>query len=459
MRDLAFLGAWLLLIPIAIGGVDVAVMLWAWTSLLAPNDVLFGVSVDVPFAKVAAILTCALLVFRRNSVTFRLGYTGWLLLLLAAGAIISQSFTVMLDPGPGWDLCEKYLKILALSLVVLWIITDRLKIHGLLLVICLGIGYIAVDEGLKFLLSGSGHKVLGSPSIGDNNQVALDVLLIIPLLQYLYGSAASRALRIVCIATIVLCVVTVIATFSRGGFAGLLIVALGSVLASRRKGLNSVLLAIAVLVGAASIGADWTQRMTTVQDAGDDSSFMGRVIAWKVSTALAIERPFLGGGFHAIQHAEVWRSQGPNFSELGFVPTDPQGIAPRAAHSIYFEVLGDLGFTGLACFLLLLAGAWYQAGLVRRLVKRSRRADLVWAADLAMKLRVSLCAFMVSGGLLSAAYYDIDYLLVGLVAALLFVVQNALKEQPADAAVSRPQLTGAKARPVPAFARQPQRLS
>lgn len=450
MRDLVFLASWLVLVPLVIGGADLAVMLWAWTSLLAPNDLLFGIGVMVPFAKVAAILACLLLVFRRGAVQFRLGPTGYLLLALAAGAILSQSLTVMSDPEPGWDLCQKYLKILALALMTLWVITDRLRIHGLLFAICLGIGYIGVDEGAKFLLSGSGHKVLGSPSIGDNNQVALDVLLIIPLLQYLYSTAASRVLRLACGGAILLGVVTVIATFSRGGFLGLVIVGIGSVLAGRRKVLSGALLAVALLVGGAFIGSDWTARMTTVQDATDDSSFLGRVMAWKVSTALALERPFLGGGFHAIQHPEVWRSQAHNVAAFDFIPTDAQTEFPRAAHSIYFEVLGDMGFMALACFVALLAFAWHEAGVVRRLVRRSGRADLAWAADLAMKLRVSLAAFIVSGSLLSAAYYDIDYLLIGLISALRFVVTRALKEQQATANVPK-RVAASRA---PALARQ-----
>ena len=103
--------------------------------------------------------------------------------------------------------------------MVLWTITDRLRVHGLLLAICLGIGYIGVDEGAKFILSGSGHKVLGSSSIGDNNQVALDVLMVIPLMQYLYSTAASRFMRLAYAGGgILLSVIAVIATFSRGGF-------------------------------------------------------------------------------------------------------------------------------------------------------------------------------------------------------------------------------------------------
>lgn len=443
MRDLAFVASWLVLLPLSFRGAQFGMLLWAWTSLLAPNDILYGIGASVPFAKVAALPTVLQLLFRRDpGIRFRLDRTGILLLGLAVAAVVAQAASPMLDASAGWDLCQQFLKILALALVVLWCVTDRMRVHALLMVICLGIGYIAVDEGIKFILSGSGHKVLGSPSIGDNNQVALDVLMILPLLHYLHGSAASRPLRVACLGTALLGAVTVVATFSRGGFVGLLIVAAGSVASSRRKLLAIPLLACGLLAGAVLVGSDWTARMQTVQDANSDDSFLGRTQAWKVSLGVALDHPLTGGGMHAIQHGEVWGTQARNFQMLDFVPSLPLGSFPRAAHSIYFEVLGDMGFTGLGLFLLLMAVAWRDAGLIRRLVRRSGQPELDWAARLAGHLRLSLLAFMVSGGLLSAAYRDVDYLVVGLLAATRLIVRRALQDEtaplPAGTRHSRP---------------------
>ncbi len=442
MRDLAFVASWLVLLPLSFRGAQFGVLLWAWTSLLAPNDILYGLGASVPFAKVAALPTVLQLLFRRDpGIRFGLDRTAILLLGLGAASLLAQAASPMLDASAGWDLCEQFLKVLALALAVLWCVTDRMRVYALLMVICLGIGYIAVDEGIKFILSGSGHKVLGSPSIGDNNQVALDVLMILPLLHYLHGTAASRPLRVACIVTALLGAVTVIATFSRGGFVGLVIVAVGSVAVSRRKSLAIPLLACSLLAGTVLVGSDWTARMQSVQQADSDDSFMGRVQAWKVSLGVALDRPFTGGGMHAIQHGDVWGTQARNFQMLDVVPSLPLGTFPRAAHSIYFEVLGDLGFTGLGLFLLLIVSAWRDAGLIRRLVRRSGRSDLDWAARLAGHLRLSLLAFVVSGGLLSAAYRDVDYLLVGLLAATRLIVRRAVGEavrQPAGAHGPRP---------------------
>ncbi len=432
MRDLAFVASWLVLLPLSFRGAQFGVLLWAWTSLLAPNDILYGIGTSIPFAKVAALPTLLQLLFRRDrGIRFGLDRTAILLLALGAAAIVAQAASPMLDAAAGWDLCEQFLKILVLALAVLWCVTDRMRVHALLMVVCLGIGYIAVDEGIKFILSGSGHKVLGSPSIGDNNQVALDVLMILPLLHYLHATAVSWPLRVACVGTALLSTITVIATFSRGGFVGLLIVGIGSVVISRRKSLAVPLLACGLLAGTVLVGSDWTARMQTVQQADSDDSFLGRIQAWKVSLGVALDRPLTGGGMHAIQHGDVWGSQARNFQMLDVVPSLPLGAFPRAAHSIYFEVLGDMGFTGLGLFLLLMASAWRDAGLIRRLVRSSGHPELDWAARLAGHLRISLLAFMVSGGLLSAAYRDVDYLVIGLLAATRLIVQRSVRDEAA----------------------------
>lgn len=446
MRDLAFIAAWVVLLPLVFrGGAHLGVLLWTWTSLLAPNDVLYGAGVSVPFSKLAAIPALVLLVTGRGGgMQIRFNRTTWIVAGLALVGLISQSMTVMADPAPGWELFQKYIKILLLCAIVTWTMRDRLRIHALLFAICLGLGFTGVGEGAKFLLSGGGHKVLGTASTGDNNQVALDVLLMLPMLQYLYATARTRLLRLGCLGGGLMTVICVIATASRGGFAGLLIVAVATVLTSRRKLQGLLLIAAMGLVGSQLVSDDWTARMNTIQTAAeDDDSFLGRVTAWKVATAEAVARPLTGGGFHAAQHGEVWFRYGADIGWLDAIPSAPIEYL-HAAHSIYFEILGDLGFPGLLLFLLLFWFAWVDAGRVRAIVRRSGRTDLAWAATLALKLRVSILVFMVCGGLLSAAYYDIEYLVVALLTVLRDLVEREVREpRSADGSIAaRPVAAG-----------------
>ena len=83
------------------------------------------------------------------------------------------------------------------------------------------------------------------------------------------------------------------------------------------------------------------------------------------------------------------------------------------AHSIYFEVLGEHGFVGLALYLALGWFAWRSCTQVRREAK-SRPGGL-WLADLVRMLQVSLVGYASSGAFLGLAYFDLYYHLVALV--------------------------------------------
>lgn len=451
MRDLAFVAAWVVLLPLALrSGAQLGVVLWAWTSLLAPNDVLYGLGAGLPYAKIAAGLTLGLMLAGRGGgIRMRWDASVLLMIALALWGIASQSMGVAADPTDGWDLCQKYVKVLLLGVVVTGVMRDRLRLHALLLAICLGIGFTGLGEGAKFLLSGGGHKIEGTASTGDNNQIGLDVLLIIPLLYYLHATARQRPMRVVCIAVMGMCAVCIIATASRAAFMGLALLGVVYVLSSRRKVLGLLTVTLISIAGSQLVSDAWVNRMNTIQSAEEDDSFMGRVGAWKVSAALALHRPLVGGGFHAIQHVEVWGANVGDAGQLDWFGTPPP-LVQHAAHSIYFEMLGDLGFGGLALFVALFAVAWRNAAKVRRLVRRSLRPDLAWAGSLAGALQASVLVFLVGGSMLSAAYYDIDYLLVAMLAVLRDLVERTLREPaPTSARADVPALAPARAQAAP----------
>jgi len=175
---------------------------------------------------------------------------------------------------------------------------------------------------------------------------------------------------------------------------------------------------------------EWYERMNTIETYDEDSSAQGRINMWWMAWNLANDRIF-GGGF------EFWRVQ--MFS--GYAP-DPTNI--RAAHSIYFQVLGDHGWVGLILFLSLLGLTWLRCSAVMRMAKQ--QADATWARDLAAMLQVSIVAYMSAGAFLGLAYFDYIYHVIALA-----VVVYALLTRPQVASVaisgSRAQQSATDPRP------------
>jgi probable O-glycosylation ligase (exosortase A-associated) len=331
---------------------------------------------------------------------------------LVVVGLVSASFSLT-NLAENWYLFGKLAKIVVLALVLTVVLNTRRRLHGLVLATALGLAFNGADEGLKVLLTAGGHHVLGISTLGDNNAFALAMLMCMPLLLYLYNTSAHPVTRFALMAGEVLCGVAVVGTFSRGGFLGLLTFALGLVALNRNKLRNLALVAAGGLVLLYFAPVEWFQRIDTIGKAQVDSSFMDRVTAWKVSTLIALDRPFFGGGFHAVQDTTVYHHFGEQLERLAFIPGAPLRPLGMAAHSIYFEVLGDLGFTGLTLFLAMLVFAFLACSAIRKRARQYR--DMEWMSDLAGMLRLSMIVYMVAGAALSFAYFEGVYVIVALV--------------------------------------------
>lgn len=456
MRDLGFALVWLALLPVSLVSAYVGVLLWVWVALIAPNDMLFGFMSGVPFNKVVALPAIGLAIFGRQRKDAYLDGTLVVVALLALSATVSWLNPIIANDS-ATDLYIKLLKEIALVFVISVVMIKREHLHLMALIIALALGFLATKEGLISLLTAGGHKIIGSVSIGDNNSLATALLMIIPLLFYLYLHSAVRAVRVSVLVVLGLSVVTVIMTFSRGGFVGLLVLGGYMVKNSKNKFGAVFLVILAGILIYAFAPAAWFSRLDTIETADNDSSFMGRVVAWKISWLIAMDHPLFGGGMHAVQQPFVWDFYKPFLYKLDFVTTPPADVIPHAAHSMYFEVLGDLGFIGLALFLSMLALAFWNC---RQTYRMSRQhPSLAWAADLARMMQISLVVYIVTAAALSMAYFELIYIMVALTSRCRRTVRLSLET---DALELPDQLSiRAHARPVltrrPALSRMPGR--
>ena len=174
----------------------------------------------------------------------------------------------------------------------------------------------------------------------------------------------------------------------------------------------------------------WAERMDTINTYEEDSSAMGRLNAWRMAWNLARDR-FPGGGFDV--------SDGAIFARYAPNPMDV-----HAAHSIYFQALGEHGFVGLLIYLALGIATWRTASAIIRLTRG--KAELRWALGLATMSQASLIGFAVGGAFLSLLYFDMPYYLMAALIATRIVVERALRA---------PVPTPRQAKPGTAVAEQP----
>jgi probable O-glycosylation ligase (exosortase A-associated) len=434
VRDLVFMAFFVAYLPAVIRFPHIGAMLWAWLSFCSPEEYLFGFMTALPLSKIVAALTLVSLLLQRDARRPYIDAAMACMLGLVLIGLVSASFS--LSPLPeNWYLFGKLAKIVVLAFVLTVVLNTRRRLHGVVLATALGLAFNGADEGLKVLMTAGGHHVLGLSTLGDNNAFALAMLMCMPVLLYLYNTSAHPLTRFVLMSGEVLCGVAVIGTYSRGGFLGLLTFALGLVALNRNKLRNFALVAASGVVLLYFAPVAWFDRIDTIGQAQTDSSFMDRVTAWKVSTLIAMDRPLIGGGFHAVQDTTVYRKFGQELeTQLTFIPGAKLREFGMAAHSIYFEVLGDIGFVGLALFVAMLVLSLITCARIRRQAKA--HPDMMWMSDLAGMLRLSIIVYMVAGAALSFAYFEGVYVLV----ALLSVTRHMQAVELAKRAVAEPEV-------------------
>jgi probable O-glycosylation ligase (exosortase A-associated) len=204
----------------------------------------------------------------------------------------------------------------------------------------------------------------------------------------------------------------ILGTQSRGAFLGGAAMAALLWLKSRNKLVLLVIMLLIVPALLVFMPESWHAKMGTIQTYEEDSSAMGRIVAWQFAMELASQR-LLGGGFGCFT-PEAYLAFAPELVAVGGKYQD--------AHSIYFQVLGNHGFIGLIIYVALLLATWRHASGLMRLAKPV--PHLKWAYDLSGMCQVSLIGFMVAGAFLGLAYFDLFFALVALV-----VIARSLAEQ------------------------------
>jgi len=397
-------------LPLIFRNPVVGVLMWVWISVMSPHTQGWGMATRFPFAYVIALCTFASMVFSRASMA--LPWTPPLAALLAfiVWMNITLPFSIFLQAS--FDQWARVMKIMVMNFVVAMLVKSRADIRRLIWVLTGSLGYYGIKGGLFTLRNGGGQRVWGPSGtfIGDNNALALALIMAIPLMYFLYESSTRALLRRLLIAAMLLCALAALGSYSRGGL--LAIGAMCSFLWLKSR--NKLAVGAALLAAAPALllfmPEEWTARMDTINDYQSDASAQGRLNAWSMAWHLACDRIF-GGGFE-IYEPSVFARYAP----------DPLDV--HAAHSIYFQVLGEHGFIGLALYLLMGALTWRLAARIVALAAPVQ--ELRWASDLATMIQVSLVGFAVGGAFLSLVYYDLPYYLMCALVATYVQVRNRL---------------------------------
>jgi putative inorganic carbon (HCO3(-)) transporter len=393
MRDL-------LIVMLVIAGAAMAlkrpwigVMLWTWLSIMNPHKYAWGFAVNAPLAMIAALSTLiGLLVTQERQSPFK-GAPVWFLATFTVWMTIS--WLVGVDPAGDQALWDRSIKIFLMTFVALALLNNKYQIMAFVWVTVGSLAILGAKGGLFTVITGGNYLVWGPSGsfIEDNNAFALALIMTIPFLHFLQLQVQGKWVRHGLSATMLFCTAAALGSHSRGAL--LALIAMGAMFwwRSRHKAVMGVLIMVLALALAPMMPEHWWSRMETIQTYQEDGSAMGRINAWIVAWEVAKDR-FFGAGM-SYQHPDFFYAYGVYETTV------------RAAHSNYFQVLGNHGFIGLGLFLFIGFTTYYTAGWLRKHTRDIPEAK--WTADLGAMVQVSLVGYAVGGAFLSLAYFDLPY--------------------------------------------------
>lgn len=393
MRDILIVGIVLLGAVAALRHAWIGVMLWTWLSIMNPHRYSYGFAYDAPLAAIAFCATAAGLLMSRDRASPFQSNSAVLLVIFMVWVSLSTVFG--LEPSEDYWQWNKVMKVDVMILVALVLLSSKKHILALTWVATGSLALLGAKGGLFTLMTGGNFRVWGPPGsfIEDNNEFALSLVMTIPLLRFLQMQLTHKWGRLALTGTMLLCAVAALGSYSRGAL--LAISAMTVYLWWNGK--NKLTLGLGLMVAAplmiAFMPDAWMGRMSSIGEYQEDDSSMGRISAWWNAWNLAFHYPF-GVGFNAAR------------PEL-FARYSPYPEKVHAAHSIYFQVLGNHGFIGLFLFLAIWITTWRSAGWLRKHADRIPQAQ--WCADLGAMCQVCLVGYIVGGAFLSLAYFDLPY--------------------------------------------------
>ena len=140
-----------------------------------------------------------------------------------------------------------------------------------------------------------------------------------------------------------------------------------------------------------------------------------------IFSCFALDHPLFGGGFWSIENDDLYRTYLDSYTTA------------FNAHSIWFNMLGEHGFPGLALFVGLISACWLSLRALRK--SRDGVSPSGWIVSYSHMLELALLGYVVSGTFLSVAYLELFYQLVGAIILLHVIARRETAPEPAWIAV------------------------
>jgi O-antigen ligase len=288
--------------------------------------------------------------------------------VLALGAVIlaTAPFSIWFG-GAVSVFTDLYLKVALVYLLAVNVIVSPKRVERLTWLLVLAIGYIGFRAVLDYVrgvnLIARGSRVQGAVGglMQNPNDLALHMVVFMPLAAFVALRSGPPIKRLIAAGAAFAMMGAVVASGSRGGFIGLMVMLLVlAVFAARQRPAMVFAGALVVLCALPVLPSSYWRRVSSITDPSKDDyqSSEARKRLFGEAFDAFVENPITGVGagqfkdYKPEKRVEAWHE----------------------THNIWLQVASELGIFGLGVFTFLMVRAFSGVWQTRRLLARVRAA-------------------------------------------------------------------------------------
>lgn len=325
-----------------------------------------------------------------------------------AGSIVSFAFSKVLSVSI--QIYITYISLFFLYIFTRYFIKNLDDLHRALSYIFIStVLAFAVVQVMGFSIRHNASSRISS-GMGDPNEFASYILVLIPLVLYRIMNS-SGTLRRILLWGIFFCFILLLGmTGSRGGILGFLGASAILIYHYAMGRLRQIILLLILVATAAFFFIPeelWVRASTVTQTHGEDSSISIRLNNYKAAIAMFVDHPIAGVGLYNFKF---------NSNDYGI----PGQLL--VVHNTYLEMLTGGGVLSFTPFLIILIICWRKLRLKTHYDKNMR--------NLVICLKASFVSILITSYFLSADHKKILWFLLALISSSYYIAARNKNEDP-----------------------------
>jgi probable O-glycosylation ligase (exosortase A-associated) len=253
---------------------------------------------------------------------------------------------------------------------------------------------------------------VGGSFLADENDFAMAINTFIPIVFFMFMYYKKRWTKLICLGILVLFVAAVVASFSRGGWVGMMVAVAYCIWFSGRRLIGFFWAALAAMVFVAVAPSQYMGEIETISNT-KEATADARLKMWAAGFRMFLDYPLVGvgpanGGVHMPEYVRGIRN--------------PDTKWGRTFHGLWAQLFAETGGIGVLLYLSML---FYVLTFLNRIRKRKRQHPAqakmsYWAAG----FFGAIITYLATATFLSAVYYPQIWTIYVLAISMLWIQRD-----------------------------------